>query len=417
ISAVFFDGAQLVKKLALANGTAVEALGKVGVYEQAGYYQFYITEIRPAGIGDLHKQFEALKTKLQNEGLFDAGRKKKLALLPGIIGIISASNSAAIQDFINVTHRRNPDQHLRIIDSRMQGADAVGQIIRSIRYFNRENACDLIVITRGGGSMEDLWAFNDEKLVRQIAKSDIPVISAIGHETDFTLADYVADKRASTPSVAAEMAVPIKSDLLRQQLLCLNRLGQSLDLTAQKSSRRLEYNKQKLVDLLTDCYQTNLNRLNTYSKHYIFQQPQSLLHNHQIRLDDSSAELQEIIDEQISKNREQLQALNARLQIHNPLAQMKEKKEKIRYLSANLTRLFEQKLVLYNEKLKSSDRQLNQLNPRHVLNRGYSILFDKDGKTIKSKSQINTDDEISATIHDADLTVIVKNIRESKRHN
>lgn len=189
------------------NGEMVVALGSISVYERDGVYQLYVTAMRRQGVGDLMQAYEALKEKLTKEGLFDESRKKPLPRLPRAIGIITSPSGAAVHDIITVSRRRNKGVKLILYPVSVQGEEAAGEIVHAIDFFHRHHLADLLIVGRGGGSIEDLWAFNEEPVVRAIAASEIPIISAVGHETDFTLSDFAADARAATPSQAAEIAV------------------------------------------------------------------------------------------------------------------------------------------------------------------------------------------------------------------
>ena len=189
------------------NGEKVVALGSISVYERDGVYQLYVNAMRRQGVGDLMQAYEALKEKLTKEGLFDESRKKPLPRLPRAIGIITSPSGAAVHDIITVSRRRNKGVKLILYPVSVQGEEAAGEIVHAIDFFHRHHLADLLIVGRGGGSIEDLWAFNEEPVVRAIAASEIPIISAVGHETDFTLSDFAADARAATPSQAAEIAV------------------------------------------------------------------------------------------------------------------------------------------------------------------------------------------------------------------
>ncbi len=195
------------------NGMAVVVSGSVSLYERDGSYQFYVTDMQPDGIGALHLAFEQLKEKLSQEGLFDQMRKRPLPPYPERIGIVTSEGAAALQDMLNILSRRYPVARVVLVPVQVQGNGAAQTIIEGIRLLNRKNACDVMIVGRGGGSIEDLWAFNNEQLARTIAASAIPIVSAVGHETDFTIADFAADLRAPTPSAAAELVAPNLPDL------------------------------------------------------------------------------------------------------------------------------------------------------------------------------------------------------------
>ncbi len=213
LAAVMFRADAARMSFALADGMRVVIYGNIDVYEKSGRYQLYARTVTADGAGAMAEAFKRLKEKLMREGLFDEARKKPLPKFPGKIGVITAPTGAAIRDILNITERRYPMAEILLYPSLVQGADAPSSLKCGVEYLNAEGSCDVIILGRGGGSAEDLWAFNDEELARAVAASNIPIISAVGHETDFTLCDFVADKRAPTPSAAAEIAVPDKEEL------------------------------------------------------------------------------------------------------------------------------------------------------------------------------------------------------------
>ena len=212
LSAVMFRSSAAGMKFTAKNGMQVTAYGRISVYEKSGKCQLYVSAMIDNGVGNLQLEYERLFRKLSEEGLFTEARKKPLPKIPKCIGIITSPTGAAVRDMINVTGRRWPMAKILLYPSLVQGNEAPRSLCQGIEYLNADKACDVIIIGRGGGSIEDLWAFNDERVVRAIAASDIPVISAVGHETDYTLSDFAADKRAPTPSAAAELAVPDRAE-------------------------------------------------------------------------------------------------------------------------------------------------------------------------------------------------------------
>ena len=213
LKCVLFRGNAAGLRFRPANGMQVIAMGRISVYPRDGVYQLYCTALVVDGVGDLYAAFEQLKAKLAAQGLFDSGHKKKLPQYPGTIGIVTSSAGAAVHDMLRILSKRYPLTRVRLLPVRVQGAEAPGEIADAIAYANRYQLADLLIVGRGGGSIEDLWAFNDERVARAIYASEIPVISAVGHEPDVTISDYVADLRAATPSNAAELAVPDQSGL------------------------------------------------------------------------------------------------------------------------------------------------------------------------------------------------------------
>ena len=214
VRAVFFSGSEVCRKLGLKVGDQVEVFGSLSLYTQRGDFQFYIKKLQLCGVGDLHRQFALLKEKLAAEGLFDPEHKKEIPFLPKRIGVISSPMGAAVKDFMKIALARFPNLEIRLCPAPVQGKGAAEKLARAVRFFNRAGGVDVIVLTRGGGSMEDLWPFNEEVLARAVYASKIPVVSAVGHEIDFTISDFVADMRAPTPSGAAEQLIPEKRVLL-----------------------------------------------------------------------------------------------------------------------------------------------------------------------------------------------------------
>ena len=217
LKCVMFKGNAMKLRFRPENGMKVIAMGKISVFPRDGAYQLYCAAMAVDGIGDLHAAFEQLKAKLAGEGLFDPAHKKPLPKYPGMIGIVTSSAGAAVHDMLRILRKRYPLTHVRLFPVRVQGVEAPAEIVGAIRYANRYKLADLLIVGRGGGSIEDLWAFNDERVARAIYDSEIPVISAVGHEPDVTISDYVADLRAATPSNAAELGVP-DQDALAQIL-------------------------------------------------------------------------------------------------------------------------------------------------------------------------------------------------------
>ena len=240
LKAVMFAGAARRLKQLPKNGDQVLGVGRIDLYERDGVYQFYVDMMMPLGAGNLMIAYEQLKEKLTAEGLFDPSRKRPLPAYPKVVGIVTSSAGAAVRDIINVAGRRDPSVKLRLYPVKVQGTEAPPEIIRGIRFFNRHKLADVLIVGRGGGSMEDLWAFNDEGVVRAIAASEIPVISAVGHEIDFTLSDFAADLRAPTPSAAAELAVPERSGDRENLAKLVRRLERTMETRLQESTRALE---------------------------------------------------------------------------------------------------------------------------------------------------------------------------------
>ena len=276
----------------------VIAHGRVSVYETSGQYQLYVDDMQPDGAGSLAMRFEQLKRKLAAEGLFDEARKRPLPPMPRRIGVITSPSGAAVHDIINVLGRRFPAAEMILYPSEVQGAQAPAQLISGVEFFSMTGLVDVIILGRGGGSAEDLWAFNDEYLARAVASCSVPVISAVGHESDFTICDFVADRRAPTPSAAAEIAVPDVNEILRS----LNAIQSGLQATMQKRIAQ----------------ETRI--LNQIAQSRVFSRPDQMLDHFRIRLDEREADLSRAVEQTILQKRQATASLVGKLQALNPLS-------------------------------------------------------------------------------------------------
>lgn len=247
VRAVMFRSSAQNVRFALRDGMKVLVHGRVSAFVRDGQYQIYVDEIAPDGVGSLYLAFEQLKRKLAEQGLFDEARKKRLPRYPERIGIVTSPTGAAIQDMLNILGRRFPCAEIRLYPAQVQGPEAASQLMRGVEYFNETDSADVIIIGRGGGSAEDLWAFNDERLAYCVAASKIPVISAVGHESDFTICDFVADMRAPTPSAAAELAVPDKEELQKHLAGTSAKLASVLSQRIQGYRSNLKYLRESGV--------------------------------------------------------------------------------------------------------------------------------------------------------------------------
>ncbi|MGM9534551.1 MAG: exodeoxyribonuclease VII large subunit [Intestinibacter sp.] len=240
------------RRLNLEDGTKVIASGYISVYERDGSYQFYIKNIEVSGIGNLYIEFNRLKEKLQKEGLFDYKYKKPIPKIPISIGVVTSPTGAVIRDIINVTKRRYPKVHIKLYPVKVQGQDSKEQICQGINFFNEKHPVDTIIVGRGGGSIEDLWSFNEEEVARCVFESKIPIISAVGHETDFTICDFVADMRAPTPSAAAEIATPDIDELYFKLDNIKGRMNKSLNNAVEYDEQKLKYTFTRINTILND---------------------------------------------------------------------------------------------------------------------------------------------------------------------
>ncbi len=381
----FFRNANIHLDFKPEEGMEVICFGKLTVYEKGGTYNLNVQSMSLSGKGDLARCFELLKKKLQEEGLFDPAHKKKLPRYPRRIGIVTSPTGAALQDILNILERRYPIA-VDVFPALVQGAEAPAQLIAGLRRFNAAADVDLIIIGRGGGSQEDLFCFNDEALAREIFASRIPVISAVGHEIDFTIADFVADLRAPTPSAAAELAVPDRKELFSY----INSLGQGL---FSGLGNRLDREKKNLSEL-----QLRL------SRHH----PEKVWQNLQLRLDMSAIELLKSSSRlQAALHRSALQQTIALNSIRNSLsAALTQKKHYCEAFRPLLENSVAQGFLARRNRLEKLQLQLEGFSPYAILNQGYSMLM-KAGKVVSSVAQLAEHDELQARMKDgsADLQV------------
>jgi len=302
LKCTYFRGAETIRRMKLAIGSEVEAFGKLSVYAQRGEYQFNIKSLRVAGVGSLQQQFEEIKKRLADEGLFDSSRKLPLPELPRSVGVITSADGAAVRDFVNIAMRRAPYLHIKIYPAVVQGSTCAESVMRGIEFFNRPgNRVDALVITRGGGSMEDLWGFNSEALARAIAASKVPVVSAIGHEIDFTIADFAASLRAPTPSAAAELLLPELEGFREMLKNRSERLKRAWDFELMRRERRL----------------------NEIAASKIFHEPEYLLRSYQQKLDECCDDLQRAWFDQVNNYNKRLELAGARLAAYDPAGVLK----------------------------------------------------------------------------------------------
>ncbi len=297
VKAVMFKGQASKLTFEPESGMKVIVRARVSLYDRDGAYQIYVDAMQPDGVGALQKAYEQLKAKLEKEGLFDDKRKKPLPRFPQKVGVITAETGAAVRDIINVLGRRYPLADIVLCPVLVQGDGAPPQLIEALERMNAEKAADVIIIGRGGGSIEDLWAFNDEGVARAVAASEIPVISAVGHETDFTICDFVADLRAPTPSAAAEQAVPDQNELRTQLGHLTERASAALDFRLKRERQRLE----------------------ALAKSRMLREPMTLIEEQQMRLDYTVRGLQTVCGGTVLNEQKRLSAAAAKLDALSPL--------------------------------------------------------------------------------------------------
>lgn len=358
------------------NGMQIIARGRVTIYDARGELQLSAEFLEPLGAGALQLAFEQLKKQLASEGLFDPSRKKPLPQLPRRIGIITSPRGAALQDMLNILGRRHENVGILIYPAQVQGEAAPGEVAAGVKYFSRARNVDVLIIARGGGSVEDLAAFNDEKLARAIAASALPVISAVGHETDFTICDFVADLRAPTPSAAAELVIESKLKLAEH----LAHLHRRLD-------RAMRYRMLMARNRLTELAQRGA-----------FMRIQDLLGRRGQRLDELMFRLANGFRQSLREYRRRLEIASARVRhfdFHRSLAITRTKLDTGTNM---LQRAMQSRLAEHRNRLDQLTGKLNALSPVSILDRGYALIFDSSGNLVKDASRLSPGDRISARL-------------------
>jgi exodeoxyribonuclease VII large subunit len=386
IRCVFFKQQQRGMKFRPEDGLKVSVRGSISVYEARGEYQVYVESVEPLGRGALQLAFEQLKKKLEVEGLFDATRKKTLPLLPDRIGLITSSTGAAVRDVVRILKRRFVNVHLTLYPVRVQGTEAAGEIVEALAHFNRFRSADVILLVRGGGSIEDLWSFNEEKVARAIAASKIPIICGIGHETDFTIADFVADMRASTPSAAAELVV----------------------------QTRREFDKH-VVDLrgaLTSLIRYRLlelsRRLHELGGRRGFRRPQDLLRQKRQRTDELTSRLALGLRGRLEFSRKRFTAAHLRISSFDFRVKMATFRLRLQQRTNDLGTRTDRLLRLKRERWEKLSVQLQERSPLQVLERGYAIATDAAGNVLRDSTQVAPGDEVKVQLRRGRLTARVK---------
>jgi len=374
-------------KFRLADGLLVRCRGKLTIYEGRGRFQLQVASMEPAGAGALALAFEALKQKLLAEGLFDSSRKRPLPFLPRRIGVVSSRQGAVIRDIVRVAHRRYPVPIL-LAPAPVQGEGAAALIADAIIQLCRVPDIDVIIIARGGGSMEDLWAFNDEELARTIAACPLPTISAVGHETDFTIADFVADVRAPTPSAAAELAVPVAAELLAELRVLAGRLARGLLGEIRTGRLTLERARTRLGD------------------------PRRIIDERRQLLDDASERMGRALGGTLSAGRKDLHAHMARILRAHPQRRIADQRLALGGLERRLAQTGTRMLSNRRHALEGLTNKLDALSPLKVLDRGYSLARTADGKLVRSCQGIEPGHALTVTLQDGDLHTRVEEVRK-----
>lgn len=374
------------------DGVLVRAHGRLGIYEVQGKLQLYVDALEPAGLGALQAALEKLKGRLAAEGLFDPGRKRSLPAFPMKIGLATSSTGAAIKDMLRVLNERWPVAEVVLRPCQVQGDGAAATIVAALRDLQSVPELDLIILGRGGGSIEDLWCFNDEAVVRAVAESRVPVVSGIGHEIDVTLADFAADVRAATPSQAAELAVPSRIEVR-------DRLSAASARSAHRTAERLRFLRM---------------RLRRIEDSHGLKRPQDLVRQRMLRIDDLDLHLRKEIRRIIRAERGRLDLVAHRFAAREPRVRLRADRARLEALAERLGRAGLRRIAGEKERLRARGAHLDAVGPRSVLGRGYAICM-RDGRAVRSHNQVAPGQEVEVLLHEGALDCIVKDARGGRR--
>jgi exodeoxyribonuclease VII large subunit len=384
VSSVLFRNDALKQSVELEDGMQVVVFGQISVYEPRGNYQLIVRLVVQDGLGKLQREFERLKAQLLEEGLFDEDIKKPIPTFPRAVGIITSPTGAAVQDFIRILKRREWVGHILVLPAKVQGEGSAEEIASMIDFAQKLSGLELLVVGRGGGSLEDLWAFNEEAVVRAIHRSDLPIISAVGHEIDFTLSDFASDMRAETPSAAAEV---ISSHYLE----LIDRFDTAADNLAYWTSDGLQSRKDSIEQL-----QRRLQLLS----------PLGRIEQSQLRIDDLSNRLASILSSSLLEYRNRLAEAKLTIETVDPSSKIKRyrlqtQSDGHRLLAAMSSEFMEKRSRLYR-----AESLLRSLSPESILNRGFSIVRDDVGRSITSRKSIQSGDKVTAQFKDGDANLV-----------
>ena len=390
ISATMFQSAFKKIQFRPEEGMKVLVIGKVSVFEKSGQYQINIEHMEPDGVGALYLAYEQLKKKLEAEGLFSLP-KKPIPQFPKKIAILTSESGAVIQDIQTTVARRFPIVQLVLYPTVVQGVHAVNSILKNLDLVEQEEY-DVVIIGRGGGSIEDLWAFNEEPVVRRVAELSIPVISSVGHETDTTLIDFVSDMRAATPTAAAEIATPVLMEIHQQLRNLQTRLEQAL-------SRQLQIKRERMQALANAS---------------IFQNPERIYQVYQQRVDQLEMRLQQIMQQSVQHKRQQLVKHQHRLELGSPSRRVQTEKQALQYLAKRLEQAQGQLMKDKKQQFQRAIQQLDLLSPLKIMNRGYGILQQEE-TIIKSVDQIEVNQELTIQLVDGTVRSKVTSVEKGNQ--
>ena len=390
ISATMFQSAFKKIQFRPEEGMKVLVIGKVSVFEKSGQYQINIEHMEPDGVGALYLAYEQLKKKLEAEGLFSLP-KKTIPQFPKKIAILTSESGAVIQDIQTTVARRFPIVQLVLYPTVVQGVHAVNSILKNLDLVEQEDY-DVVIIGRGGGSIEDLWAFNEEPVVRRVAELSIPVISSVGHETDTTLIDFVSDMRAATPTAAAEIATPVLMEIHQQLRNLQTRLEQAL-------SRQLQIKRERMQALANAS---------------IFQNPERIYQVYQQRVDQLEMRLQQMMQQSVQHKRQQLVKNQHRLELGSPSRRVQTEKQALQYLAKRLEQAQIQLMKDKKQQFQRAIQQLDLLSPLKIMNRGYGILQQEE-TIIKSVEQLEVEQELTIQLVDGTVRSKVTSVEKGNQ--
>ncbi|MBL4783250.1 MAG: exodeoxyribonuclease VII large subunit [Porticoccaceae bacterium] len=370
----------------LENGQQILVRGRVGLYENRGDYQLIAEHIEPAGLGELQRRFERLKDKLAEQGLFAPERKRELPLFPQHLGIITSPTGAALRDILHVLQRRFPLLPVTIYPCAVQGNSSVGEIVGALKQANQQGECDLLIVARGGGSIEDLWSFNEEAVALAMAASKIPLICGVGHETDTTIADFVADARAPTPSAAAELASPDGDDLLQNL--------QAYDSWFQQRAKSTLFNAAQQLSTLRKRLRHPSDIINTHSQH----------------LDHLEIRLHKAMEGCVQKLQSRLQQAKIRHQAQTPQLRLSKLALQVGFLEERLHAAMEKTLAERRQGMSSAIALLQAVSPLNTLERGYAIVQNKRGQVISHIANTRKHDQVAVTLSDGVLQCVIDDV-------
>jgi exodeoxyribonuclease VII large subunit len=390
IRVVMFSSKARLLRFRPADGMQVVARGRVTIYEDRGELQIAAEYLEPKGAGSLQVAFEQLKAKLEAEGLFSASRKKPIPTLPSRIGIVTSPQAAALRDILNILQRRHHSVNAVIYPAQVQGEFAAAEVAAGVRYFNEvrtdsTHSVEVMIVARGGGSAEDLAAFNNEALARAVAASQIPVISAVGHETDFTIIDFVADLRAPTPSAAAELVIRSRIEIENQSEAVRDRLVRAIE-------RRLLEARHALTQR---------------AQHGAFARMMDFIRQRQQKLDDLTFRLERAQRQTLESARRKLETISASVRHYDLRRVLAGVRAELDAGTASLSAAMRNLLLLHKIRVERMDRALRALSPLAILDRGYALVFDAKGQLIKDPAQVNPQDEISARVARGEIRATV----------